>query len=193
MCSRYGYYEKALDETESLAAIIKKGVYEVPFGEIGPVDNGVILRGEKDSIKADVARFGWLGSDNRTLLINARSETIKEKSTFSKGFERHRCVIPVNEYFEWNLHKEKASFASSREDVLFLAGICDVRGNMLQFTVLTRDADEVMKPVHDRMPVLVSRDAIGEWIFDQKSAEQIMGAPQEELVRNIEYEQLSFI
>ena len=77
--------------------------------------------------------------------------------------------------------------------MLFLAGIYDVRGNLLQFTVLTRDADDVMKPVHDRMPVLVSRDAIGEWIFGQKSAEQIMAAPQEELIRNIEYEQLSFI
>ena len=40
MCSRYGYYEKALDETEALATIIEKGIYEVPFGEIGPVDHG---------------------------------------------------------------------------------------------------------------------------------------------------------
>lgn len=128
-----------------------------------------------------------------TLMINARSETVQEKPTFSDGFLFHRCVIPASMYFEWNANKEKASFTTEDDATLYMAGIFAVRSNQMQFTVLTRDADDIMLPVHDRMPLLVRRDQIGDWLFDINNARKMMAEPQEKLVRKMEYEQLSFI
>ena len=55
-------------------------------------------------------------------MINARSETVEEKKTFSKAFRETRCVIPVSGFYEWDSEKRKLLFTAGDNDVFYLGG-----------------------------------------------------------------------
>ena len=101
------------------------------------------------------------GSGRR--LINARSETVREKPAFREAFAARRCLIPVNGFYEWRQDAGPARpFLFRRPDAgLFaLAGLWetwrDADGRELDTcAILTTDANATMRPVHHRMPVIL--------------------------------------
>jgi putative SOS response-associated peptidase YedK len=96
-------------------------------------------------------------------LINARSETITEKPSFREAFKRRRCIIPSDGFYEWQRSggRKQPYFFLMRDEHLFgFAGLWekwrDADGHVLETcTILTTEANEVLEPVHDRMPVIL--------------------------------------
>lgn len=91
---------------------------------------------------------------------NARSETITTSKLFAPPWNAgQRCVFPVSTFNEWRGEKgskEKLDISASGSEVTFLAGIFERDDhNQLSCTMLTIDANEFMKPIHDRMPVIL--------------------------------------
>ena len=101
-------------------------------------------------------------------LINARAETIHEKPSFRKLVARTRVIVPVNGFYEWRRsegNKATYYFRSADQDALALAGIYQIdRDGKMQCCLITTEANGVMRPVHDRMPVLIPQEAMADWL-----------------------------
>jgi putative SOS response-associated peptidase YedK len=114
-------------------------------------------------------------------LINARSETVAEKPSFRNAFRRRRCLLPATGFYEWQqLTKGKQPFNCCREDggLFALAGLWETwqgpNGEEIEScTILTKAADELMQPIHDRMPVVVSPDDYQSWLDAQTNPVQL--------------------
>ena len=105
-------------------------------------------------------------------MINARSETITEKPSYRDAFRKRRCLIPVDGFFEWQKEGSiKIPFFIRRpsEEPFSLAGLWEVwndpEGNAVNtFTILTTEANARLKPLHDRMPVVISPERRELWL-----------------------------
>lgn len=105
--------------------------------------------------------------------FNARSETVAEKPSFRAAFRARRCAVPVDGFYEWRGPKgarEPVHFHAPDRSLLWLAGLYegwaapDTGEVVTTFTLITTSANALVSPIHDRMPVLLERDAIGGWL-----------------------------
>ncbi len=121
----------------------------------------------------------WGFADAKGLLINARAETAADKPTFRESWAMHRCVIPVSWYFEWE-HDEKQKAGTKYalhpegEGLVWLAGLYRMEDGIPVFVILTRPADESLLWMHDRMPVMLPKDRIREWIRPGSDPEPVI-------------------
>ena len=116
-------------------------------------------------------------------LINARLETLMEKVSFKKLIQTSRCLIIADGYYEWKREsKEKIPYYFSKVDssLMFFAGI--YQNN--QFCIITRDATEIVKEVHHREPLILSKEQILNYLNIKKEAMDIL--------RNIKPPELKF-
>ena len=106
-------------------------------------------------------------------LINARSETVVEKASFKTSFKNKRCLIPADGFYEWKKEgKLKQPFLIRRKDAkpFAFAGLWSIwrdpeRSQPVEtFTILTTDANDLMRPLHDRMPVILDRENFDLWL-----------------------------
>lgn len=112
-------------------------------------------------------------------MINARAETLLQKSSFKKPFMNKRCIVPVSGFFEWQATsegKEPYYIRVKNEDMFGLAGLYeiahDAEGRELKtFTIITTSPNKFMAEIHDRMPVIIPKDKLNYWLdnsrFDQ--------------------------
>ena len=104
--------------------------------------------------------WGFPRFDGRGLLINARAETAAERRTFRECVLHRRCVIPAKGFWEWNKSKEKFSFERQDSQVMFMAGCYDCFDGQDRFVILTTEANPSVKPVNDRMPLILERNEL---------------------------------
>jgi len=119
-------------------------------------------------------------------MINARSETIGEKPAFKGLFKKHRLIIPMDGFYEWQQAGEGAALGKNGKPLktpmfihraddqpLAVAGLWAAWRDkaagpdapwLHSCTVITTGANDTMAPVHDRMPVLLPHDAWAEWL-----------------------------
>lgn len=107
-------------------------------------------------------------------LINARAETITEKPSFREAFKSRRCIIPASGFYEWQKKgtgaKQPFYFYPKEKEIFGFAGLWEEwldksSGELLETcTIITTEANEVLKPVHDRMPVILKSESYGEWL-----------------------------
>ena len=108
-------------------------------------------------------------------LINARSETVAEKPSFRQAFNRRRCLILADGFFEW---KRSASQKGPAQPYYFqridkkpfaFAGLWETwkppEGELVRScTLITCAANEIVSPVHERMPVMLSGESMWNWL-----------------------------
>jgi putative SOS response-associated peptidase YedK len=105
-------------------------------------------------------------------LINARSENILEKPAFKEAFRKRRCLIPADGFYEWKragAAKQPYHFGRADGGVLAFAGVWDrwksPQGIWIEScSILTTDANALLKDVHDRMPVIVPPEQYAVWL-----------------------------
>jgi putative SOS response-associated peptidase YedK len=103
--------------------------------------------------------------------VNARSETAATKPSFRRAFRSRRCLVVADGFYEWQRDdgRKQPYFVGLREDRPFgLAGLWEwweKPGEPVEScTILTTDANELMRPIHERMPVIVSPEQYGLWL-----------------------------
>lgn len=112
---------------------------------------------------------------NRT--INARSETIATSPAFREAFKRHRCLVPVSGFYEWQIlegstRKQPWYIHAPDNGIIFFAGVFDewaspeARGSLplRTFSILTTAANEFIRTFHSRMPVVLSPAQRDQWL-----------------------------
>jgi putative SOS response-associated peptidase YedK len=105
-------------------------------------------------------------------LINARSETVEEKPAFREAFKKRRCIIPADGFYEWQKtegRKQPFFFQMHDERPFGFAGLWErwqgSAGQLIEScTILTTEANEALRPVHDRMPVILHSDDYELWL-----------------------------
>jgi putative SOS response-associated peptidase YedK len=98
-------------------------------------------------------------------LINARAETVADKPAFRAAFERRRCLLPADGYFEWGEDKTPFFIHPPDGGVMAMAGLFEWwRRDLLTCTVITTRANDELSHIHDRMPVLLSPSVWEAWL-----------------------------
>jgi putative SOS response-associated peptidase YedK len=104
--------------------------------------------------------------------INARAETVADRPVFRRPFRERRCLIPADGFYEWQrqgARKQPYYVRLSSGEPFAFAGLWDrwtpAEGDSIETcTILTTSANEVVAPLHDRMPVIVPTAAYGLWL-----------------------------
>ena len=110
-------------------------------------------------------------------MINARAESLLDKPAFRRPLEKRRCIIPADGFYEWEKlegsKKKQPWFIRRRDgDVLAFAGLWDAwrpvkgsdEGRLVSCSIITTEANDAVRPLHDRMPVVLPPDAWSEWL-----------------------------
>jgi len=105
-------------------------------------------------------------------LINARAESVAEKPAFRGAFRRRRCLVVADGFYEWQRTggRKQPYFIRLRDDRPFaFAGLWEFwegaeHGTLETCTLITTGPNEVMEPIHDRMPVILSPDDYDRWL-----------------------------
>ncbi|MDO4331198.1 MAG: SOS response-associated peptidase family protein [Eubacteriales bacterium] len=195
MCGRFMVDDTVWAEVERLTKWLDRNMLK--NGDCFPGQQILVLR--KSALKGEftpcMAHWGYPGYGSGRQLINARSETVRQKPAFRADFEWRRCVIPARGFYEWNSRKEKFYFTGD-VPVLYLAGIFSNDPEKECVTILTAQANAAMQPVHDRMPLLIPEKELDRWMADTKWAAQFLRETPPLLKREKEkddYEQLSLL
>ena len=156
-----------------------------------PSQKATVIMGRERHLEAEQMLWGFPRFDGRGLLINARAETAAERRTFRESILHRRCVIPAKGFWEWNKSKEKFFFERPDAQVMFMAGCYDCFDGQERFVILTTEANPSVKPVHDRMPLILEQNELEDWVTDDGAAEHFLHKTPVLLEREAEYEQMS--
>lgn len=108
---------------------------------------------------------------NSSHLINARMETVREKPSFRSAFKHRRCLIPANGFYEWAKSEDgKQAFHIHRQDqqLFAFAGLWEQwqheTETLYSCAIITTAAIDLMQPIHDRMPVIITPEHYHQWL-----------------------------
>lgn len=111
-------------------------------------------------------------------MINARAETITEKASFRIPLFSKRCVVPSDGFYEWKQDEMKQPFRIfvKNNPIFTMAGLWDrwksPTGEVVEsFTIITTEANDFMKPIHNRMPVILKPEDEKTWLGSKDSKE----------------------
>lgn len=104
-------------------------------------------------------------------MINARAESVEEKPSYRNAFRQRRCLVPADGFYEWKNEAGKIPFRITLKDQqpFAMAGIWESwknsEGKMIRsFSIITTTANELMKSIHDRMPVILPPEFEETWL-----------------------------
>ena len=146
-----------------------------PRYNIAPTQQVPVVRRTDSGRMISSMRWGLIPSwatDVSSAQINARSETVLEKPAFKECFERRRCLIPGDGFYEWRRRvntKQPFHFGLKDESLFAFAGIWDgwktPDGQVVDScAILTTTPNELLRDVHDRMPAILSERDYAAWL-----------------------------
>ena len=148
-------------------------------GEIFPTDVVPVVANSRAGRPRPFAmQWGYTLPGGRRV-INARSETAAQRPMFADGMRARRLLIPASGYYEWLHHDKKSSkYAIRRESdrTLYMAGVYRFEAGKPVFAILTRTPAESVAFIHDRMPVILPREAAGDWLNPACDAQAVLRA-----------------
>ena len=171
---------------------------ERPRFNIAPTDSVLAVRRKEGARELGKLRWGlmpgrWAEKPGRPL-INARAETVATQPAYRESFKQRRCLLPADGFYEWKkLPTGKQPMWMSRPDreLFAFAGIwAELErkdGEVVHSCALiTTEPNAMMRPIHDRMPVVLDPDAEGAWLDPDGAADDrldlLVPAPDDALV-----------
>lgn len=189
MCSRYHlkqeHYRKVLDQLGIPAPATFLTRYN-----IAPNRDIPAIRSTPRSCEAATLRWGltpaWARADDpASRLVNARAETLAEKPSFREALASRRCLVPATGFYEWeSLGRAKQPWYFRWRDearpILF-AGLWErwrgPSGDPIESCALiTTEPNDVMRPIHHRMPAMLSTEHVAPWLDSAITDPSLLGA-----------------
>lgn len=183
MCGRYGLFTKdGIVERYN----ISNHEIEIPlnYNNAPGMTSFVVTRNSPN--KGELMGWGlvppWLKDiRQRFSMINAKAETVAEKPAYRNNFKNKRCLVPFNCFYEWKGEgktKTPFLFHDKKEKYLSFAGLYeiahDAEGKEIRsFTIITTAANKLMHGVHERMPVILTREEEEVWLEKDSTPEQL--------------------
>ena len=177
MCNRYAFIaDLAMLDVLSRLGVFSGAEFE-PRYNLAPTSLAPVVRPTPHGNRLEVMRWGllpaWKRSDPKAAgFTNARSESLTEKPSFRNAFKSRRCIVPASGFFEWKTegkNKLPHYFYRKDEKPLLFAGIYEpwsmpdskAAGT---FAIITTAPNELIAPIHDRMPVILPWEIAPLWI-----------------------------
>ena len=146
-----------------------------PRYNISPSQLVAVVRHIEDHNRLDFMKWGLIphmAIDVTHTSINARSESVVDKPTFHHAVKYNRCIIPATGFYEWvpiNNHKQPYYVRLLNSGIMAFAGLWDKwraedGTELVTCCILTTSANEMMKPIHERMPVILQPDDYNLWL-----------------------------
>ncbi len=176
MCGRYNFTVEESDEIREILEKLNAKIHssKVKTGEIFPTNQVPILIGEENQASPSLSIWGFPKFDGKGVIINARSETAFEKRTFRDSVINRRCIIPSTGFYEWDREKRKHLFRLEGSSALYMAGLYSYYQGEMRFVILTTGANEFIKDIHHRMPLVIPKNEIETWILDDMATSHIL-------------------
>lgn len=185
MCGRFA--QRTDPKRVAKAFGVAKAPNMEPRYNIAPMQDILSIRQAEDEREAVFLKWGLVPSWAKDAaigakLINARSETITEKPSFREAFKKRRCIIPADGFYEWQRTdgKKQPFFFRMRDESPFgFAGLWErwqgAGGEAINScTILTTEANEVLRPVHDRMPVILHPEEYSLWLEGDEREQELL-------------------
>ena len=151
----------------------------IPRYNIAPTQNVLTVAQRGADREATFMQWGLIPSWSTEAkgIINARTETIDEKPSFSESFQRRRCLIPADGFYEWERHGKISQpyyFQMQDEEPFAFAGIWDQwrTGSRLivSCAIITTTANALLATIHHRMPVILPPELHDLWLDESSRA-----------------------
>jgi len=175
MCGRFGFAVPKSSLMAHFEAQSFRGDYLERYNVAPTQSVPVVVAPEGERI-IEVMRWGLIPSWAKDLkkqspLINARAETITEKPSFRSSFKSRRCLVPADGFYEWvpkDNGKAPYWIYKTDEGLFAFAGIWSEWGQgedvIRSFSIITTGANEKLKALHDRMPVILDPEDYARWL-----------------------------
>lgn len=178
MCGRY-FQQRGSGEVARYFETVNAVPNLPPSFNRAPTQDGLVVRRHPDTgaRHLDVLRWGLVPSWSKDAsggarMINARSEGVADKPAFRDAFRKRRCLVPMDGFYEWRTDgKQKQPFACALRsgEPMVCAGLWEgwkqPDGAWLRtYTIITTASDGRQALMHDRMPVILPRDACDAWM-----------------------------
>ena len=211
MCGRYYF---SVDLLDGIRELVEPGDWKLELGllekDMHPGDVAPVITIREDTARGNAERgntergnesqapvflgirkmrWGFEAPGGKGLVFNARSESVLEKRMFRDSVSHRRAAVPVSWFYEWNQNKEKYTFTREDGQVLFLAGFYSKYEDGDHFVILTTQANQSMAPVHSRMPLVLERNQVRDWIMDGDGFRELLAQVPAGLARSCKYEQ----
>jgi len=180
LCGRFALFdEKEIKEiNEIIEEIEQRKNITINRGEIFPTDLVPAVAKESNHQIVDAMIWGFPHFKGSGVIINARSETAHEKPMFHKHLASKRCLIPSTGFYEWSKkdpkNRTKYLFQLPDTPVLYMAGLYNEFYGKKRFVILTTNANDSLKDIHDRMPVIVRKEYFDDWLNDMDRARALL-------------------
>ena len=179
MCGRFTL--SAPPEVISMCFDIETDSFDyLPAFNIAPTQNVLTVRNREHSRQSQTMRWGlipfWAKEAKMgNKMINARSETVIENKVFKTSFQKRRCLILADSFYEWvrvSKSKQPIRILLDSEKPFAFAGIWeswkdpnDPNSETVEScSIITTRANTLIQPIHDRMPVILPRELESDWL-----------------------------
>ena len=179
MCGRF-----SLTDIDSIfsrfGVIISKDINKkiTPHYNIAPTQKiPVIYKDKNQENRIEFMRWGlvpYWAKDPKIghKMINARAETLAQKPSFKHLLKSKRCLVPSSGFYEWKrIDKRKVPYyiGIKNSKIFSFAGLYDnwkdsVGNELKTFTIITTNSNNTLKPIHNRMPVILEREFEEDWL-----------------------------
>ncbi len=176
MCGRF-LLETEIDDLMRYYNIANAADFLVEHKTVFPSQSTPVVIRHDDENRIGTMNWGFVISGVKKLIINSRVETIFEKKSFKASVENRRCIVPATAFLEWK-DKKPYTVKLEKELPMSFAGIYKKHINesgksIWQFSILTREANESMMQLHDRMPLMLPIQALETWMDPATSLDEI--------------------
>lgn len=173
MCGRFANKKPIEDLVAAYQAIRTEGHFAGSYN-IAPTESAPMVVEASGERIIQTAKFGTMmqRGGRKFPLINIQSEKAKGR----KDLASRRCIIPATGFYEWVKVSEKDRqpyFFSPTEAMFAFAGIWAGSATERSFSILTTEANDVVSPIHGRMPVILGHNAQGDWLADSTPMEAL--------------------
>jgi putative SOS response-associated peptidase YedK len=175
MCGRFALYSNPETIARRFGVKMHMPPDIHPRYNIVPTHPIPIVRQEGETRRVTLVRWGLIPHWAKDMkigysTINARAETVADKPAFRNAFWHRHCLIPADGFYEWQVipgskNKQPWFIALKDRETMAFAGLWEVWQNpegvsIESCTIIVTTANEIMRPIHDRMPVIL---APGDW------------------------------
>ncbi|MCB2228183.1 MAG: SOS response-associated peptidase [Desulfarculaceae bacterium] len=185
MCGRF-QQSSDLAALQDRFAFSSEGLAYRPRWNLAPGQDALVVRLGEEGRSGSLLRWGlvpaWAKEPSTGYkMINARAEGIAAKPAFRGPFKRSRCLIPADAFYEWAKSKggkQPYRLGLIDDEPFALAGLWDrwqgPEGPELEsFTIITTEANALVEAIHDRMPVMLPREAEAAWLDPASGPEKL--------------------
>lgn len=181
LCARYSLHSPLDRLQEELE--FAEGVEELePQWNVAPTHPVLVVQQRARHRVAERVKWGVEGRLGKgRLLVNARSETATTKPTFARAMRTGRCLVPADGFYEWRGEgKTRQPYFITPADgsVFAFGGLVIDTTNGLRCVLLTTGANDAMREIHDRMPLVVPASERESWLDMNVEPEQALGTIQ---------------